>query len=346
MNHLVSSRAFPFAVVGAVALGLASAFACSSGSAPATSDAPCTALSQCCLAMAVTTSGSCETLVTSARAANDEAACTSTLLSYTQGGLCGTTPITGADGGLPCALTNTCPGGSDGGFHLDTGKPSMDGPASTGCTEIGSCTDGETYEQCTTFNGSACAESFVFSGGTKIACAACGDCTSAQTAAQSFCGTTTTPVDAGVDAPVCGTSPALHPELEAGVYCAFTAGTPSNIHCSSGQQCCEAPSTSPSSSTCQLPGTCPIVGSIAWQCDGPVDCAGSPAGPVCCGVGGTVALDSTCGFNRGSSFTATHCGTSCSSNEVSICTEATDPCPTGETCTPFKVAGIVLGTCQ
>jgi hypothetical protein len=150
--------------------------------------------------------------------------------------------------------------------------------------------------------------------------------------------------DAGVDATdTCGTTPALHPEVEAGVYCPFTAT--GNIHCTAGQECCETPSTTANGSTCETVGTsCPVAGSIDWVCQGPLDCASSSNGPVCCGAG-TVAEDNTCGFDRGSGFVSTHCSTLCQTGEVTVCSAATGDCASG-TCVPFKIAGIVLGACQ
>jgi len=151
--------------------------------------------------------------------------------------------------------------------------------------------------------------------------------------------------DSGADAAdVCGTTPVLHPETAAGVYCPFSPSG-SAITCAAGQECCETPSSTTNGSTCQTTGTtCPIAGSIDWTCQGPLDCADSSEGPVCCG-GGTVAEDTACGFERGSNFASTHCATFCQTGEVTICSAATGDCASG-TCTPFKVAGLILGACQ
>lgn len=147
--------------------------------------------------------------------------------------------------------------------------------------------------------------------------------------------------DAGPD---CGTPPALHPETQPGVYCPFTAAGP--LHCPATEQCCEAPSDAGgSASTCEVLGaTCPFAGSLTWECDGPVDCAGSAAGAVCC-AGGSLYTDPVCGYERGTGFQGSHCATSCAAGELPLCAAATDPCAAGTTCTPFKVAGVVLGTC-
>ncbi len=334
-----TSQAFRFFLLGCAALGPI-AVGCSTSAGTTTSDAACVALETCCAAMNAATAVECLTIV----GAKVQTTCASSLATYEQANLCGGPAVppdggnlTTPDTGLPCALTNTCTTTNDGGGTKDTGLPG-------GCQPLGSCSDGETYEECTTTTGGTCSASFVFSGGATFACASCSDCSTALASSQAKCGMTTTTGDAGHDAgDTCGTPPALHPETAPGVYCPFTAA--GSVHCTAGQQCCEAPSTSTDGSTCETLGTtCPITGSIQWDCDGPVDCASSSLGPVCC-ANGTVALDATCGFNRGSGFTASHCATSCGSGEISICSEATDPCSSG-TCTPFKVAGIVIGTCQ
>jgi hypothetical protein len=145
------------------------------------------------------------------------------------------------------------------------------------------------------------------------------------------------PADSG---PECGTTPALHQEVEAGVYCPFTAA--GAVHCAVGTQCCETPVGVGASSTCVPNGTgCPVVGSIAWGCDGPLDCAGS--GGVCC-ASGSVVVDPTCGYRRGMGIQSSHCATSCATNEMVIC-DGPGECGGSKVCTPFKVAGVVLGTC-
>ena len=209
------------------------------------------------------------------------------------------------------------------------------------CQTSGTCSDGVTYETCTsTSSGGVCSAAIVFPDGTVFPCASCNNCAAASVSAQNHCGSPPPPVDAGPD---CGTLPALHPETEAGAYCPFTAA--GSIHCLVGQVCCETPSTVVNGSTCVTAGTaCPVAGSLAWECDGPMDCAGSAAGAVCCAAG-TVPLDPVCGFHRGTGFTGTHCAATCAAGEVSICDSPTDVCAAGTQCTPFKVAGVVLGTC-
>ncbi len=256
---------------------------------------------------------------------------------------------TGADAGIPCSLTGTCSAGVDGGEAGEAAEAGVDADAGTPlgpqCQTAGTCADGIVFQACTETGGSGtCNAAIVFPDGTVYPCASCTNCAAASVSAQAHCGMTTS-TDAGADSgDDCGTPPALHPETEAGVYCPFTAS--GAIHCAAGQECCETPSTVVNGSTCQSAGAaCPVTGSIAWGCDGPVDCAGSAAGSVCCAEG-EVALDAVCGFNRGSGFTGSHCAQGCAAGEVAVCSETTDPCPVGTQCTPFKVAGVVLGTCQ
>jgi hypothetical protein len=265
--------------------------------------------------------------------------CVSTLAVYAQAGACGAAHF---DAGLPpndaslsCVLTGTCP---------DSG-----GRATMQCTPAGACGTAQ-YQMCVTTGAGVCSASIVPPAGVSgpIPCSSCGDCTAAETAAAEACATgggddgghprsgdSGSSTDAGVS---CGSTPTLHPETEAGVYCPFTPT--GSVHCAATQECCESPGSSSDMSSCVDGGaTCPITGSLAWNCNGPLDCPGS----TCCAAG-TVAEDTTCGFERGSGFTGSHCAASCPVGEVVICDQTTFPCPSG-TCTPFKVSGVVLGTC-
>jgi hypothetical protein len=330
---------------------VAAAVGCSSNSATTddagTGDA-CTALAACCASIGGVGESTCQSLVTAAREANSLSTCAATLQSYTQSGLCGSgvndggaLPNDNIDANVPCALTNTCPAGNDDGGKTTNEDSGFSPGPGVHCQILGTCANGGAeYDTCTeTLDGGACIAAIVFpSTATSVMCASCLDCAAASASAASQCPGNTI-VDAGPD---CGTPPALHPELDAGVYCPFAAA--GSIHCNAGQECCEAPSTATGESTCDAVGAvCPITGSLTWQCDGPVDCAGSASGPVCCG-GGTVANDSVCNYERGSGFTGSHCAQSCVAGEVALCSAATDPCASG-VCTPFKVAGVVLGTC-
>jgi len=340
-----SSRTLLLVLAGTLAPVTLGAIACASKAA-ATADTDCATLSTCCEKMSAATASTCNAIVAAGTQTGNQAVCTTTLQSYLQGGLCGGAaeaghPVT-FDTGVPCELTSSCSPQHDGG-HVTIVDAGTDAAPHAGCVAKGSCTDGQTYMECTTVGASTCSAVFVFSGGTQITCASCSDCTAAQSAAQSLCGSQTMPgkdAGGGVD---CGVAPKLHPEVEAGVFCPFTPT--GSVHCTAGQECCEAPSTTPSSSSCQAGGiTCPIAGSITWECNGPTDCVGNASGAVCCGVG-AVTTETACNYDVGSGFTGSHCGQACGPGEISLCTAATDPCVAG-TCTAFKVAGLNLATCK
>jgi hypothetical protein len=344
-NAFSPLRLLAFAALAALAAG---GVACSSQSAASPSDAgddPCAALAVCCTAVGGPGAATCQSLVAAAREANSPSTCEATLESYTQSGLCGSSSfdaggIPGIDASVPCALTGTCNTSSFDAGNVNTNADSGL-PGSVQCTYLGTCPNGgPQYETCTaTTDAGACVAAVFLTTGQEFSCASCLDCASASASAAAACPSSVV-VDAGPD---CGTPPALHPEADAGVYCPFTPT--GSIHCAPGEECCEAPSTSVDQSSCQAGGAaCPITGSLTWACDGPLDCAGSSAGAVCCAAG-TVANDPVCSYDRGASFLGSHCAASCVAGEVSICDTTTDPCPTGTTCTPFKVAGVVLGTC-
>jgi len=355
LARALRSLAVSWLALAAALLAASFALGCSGSSSPAPQDGPaCVALDACCAEMTGASAASCASAAGTAHQAGSGVSCATVLATFQASELCGVSPL--PDGGglppvdasAPCTLTGTCPPDS-GALRADTGAA----PLGTQCQPI-MCGDGAGFEACiTTTGGGACSASFVFPDGTSFACSSCQDCTSASASAVSYCGGTVV-VDSGVadtgilDATIavdaCGTTPALHPETEAGVYCPFTAT--GDIHCPAGGQCCEAPeSAGGTSSTCAALGAaCPIPLSLAWECDGPLDCAGSRAGPVCCAAG-TVATDPVCGYDRGTGLTGSYCATSCTPGDISICSSPTDPCSSG-TCTPFKVAGVVLGTCM
>ena len=334
-----SRSPLPGVALSALLFSVAGAVACSSSPKPADTGA-CSALDACCSAMTGAEASACHDTVSGAT----DSACATALGTLVQGGGCGGLgfdaglPGPGIDAALPCSLTGTCPAGTDAGADADAGAL----PMGTQCEPAGACPDGQSFETCVATDAAgACSAALVFPDGTVLPCASCTNCAAASVSAQGHCATTPPPpVDAG---PVCGTPPVLHPEAQAGVYCPFTAT--GSIHCAAGEECCETPTTVPLGSTCQPEGaTCPVTGSLAWGCDGPVDCAGNAAGAVCCAAG-TVALDPACGFHRGAGFAGSHCATSCATGEVSICAAPTDPCAAGTQCTAFKMAGVVLGTC-
>jgi hypothetical protein len=316
--------------------------ACSGATHGPSESAACSALDACCSSLGGPEASSCHSTVTGAT----EAQCSAALSTLAQAGGCPGVSYDGGvvDSGLPCTVTGTCPGssssGSSGGGSGSSSSSGGSGPALPECIPSGACPDGTTYETCSETSASGtCFAAVVFTDGTTYPCASCTNCAAASTSAQSYCTMQAVP-EAG---PVCTAPPTLHAETVAGVYCPFT--TAGAIHCASAQACCETPSTVVNGSTCQAEGTaCPVAGSLAWSCNGPVDCVGNAAGPVCCGAG-TLALDPTCGFERGTGFTGTHCATSCAAGQQTICAATTDPCPSGSECTPFKVSGIELGAC-
>jgi hypothetical protein len=335
--------AFAALLFAPVAWGLG----CSSSHAPSGST-PCSALEACCASLSGEEATSCQNALAGATSSQ----CASTLSALVQAGGCtapGFDAGSGFDGGVPCTLTGTCAdaGGSSGSGSGGGGQDSggiMLGPQ---CVVSGACQGGgEQYSTCVeTSSSGACNAAIVFPDGATYACASCNDCAAASVSAQSYCASMTSPgQDAGADTgPSCGTAPVLHPETAPGVYCPFTEA--GSIHCAAAQQCCETPSSMPNGSTCQaLTTSCPVAGSLGWECDGPVDCQGNAGGAVCCAAG-TVALDPVCGFDRGTGLTGSFCATSCAANELQICAATTDPCAVGTQCTAFKVAGVVLGAC-
>ncbi len=282
---------------------------------------------------------------------DDSGACTK--VSYSLGGKESTCAACGDCTAAATAMVSACTGsvgdagglgdaapfGGDGAPATEAGGDGGGNKPVTACDAPQSCLAGGTLQHCATTLGGACvSEAYAFSDGTRVSCA-CGDCAQVAALAEAKC---LGPPDAGTDANTCGTSPALHPEATPGVYCPFTAAGPAI--CAAGQQCCEPPLGSGQSSVCAPSGTaCGVAGSRVWRCEDALDCAGSAAGPVCCGVG-AIVLDATCGFHRGTAFTGSHCAASCAAGEITIC-ESAAQCPAGKTCTPFKTDGLAMGVC-
>jgi hypothetical protein len=343
-----SNRLASFSFFSFLALASLPAIVAACGSAlTATSDPVCAALDACCTSIGGATGSTCQQLESSAKSSSSGSSCQAVLQTYQAQGYCGgldggsSLPPNAFDGGGTatgsCVTTGTC-----GDASIGPGSP-----VTTDCEQIGSCADGQTYATCvTTGGGQECTANVVFSGGVKIACTSCTDCAGASASAAAQCGTPVTGEDAGgtVDSgPDCGTPPVLHPETAPGAYCPFTAT--GAVHCAAGQECCEPPPGA--DSTCQAGGsTCPITGSLTWQCTDPLDCQGSDAGvgAVCCATGATT-YDTACTYYRGTGFTGSHCALSCQTAEVQLCSAANDPCVSPTQCTPFKVEGLVLGTC-
>ncbi len=92
--------------------------------------------------------------------------------------------------------------------------------------------------------------------------------------------------------------------------------------------------------------TCTSAGAVAIECETPADCPSDDAGAQCCGVLGTLAMDS-CENIKGSQFTGTLCNPNCAlldARLLQICGSPKD-CPSGTQCLPVKAGGINLGYC-
>ena len=121
---------------------------------------------------------------------------------------------------------------------------------------------------------------------------------------------------------------ALYKETVAGVYCPFSSGGAAhNLTCTSGQHCCEPSS---GTATCSEWSSARADRRHRLKCDGPVDCAGSSSGHVCCGTG-TIETQPICGtypaYPYVSHFKGTSCQSSCGST-FTVCSQDSD-CPSG-----------------
>jgi hypothetical protein len=163
--------------------------------------------------------------------------------------------------------------------------------------------------------------------------------------------------DAGSADSGCGSTPHLHAGDGGSIYCPFGPDG-SAIDCQTGSTICciggEISRGNYAVSQCGTAGeTCPnplpdagMYPARPVECEESVDCPGT--GMVCCGTGGTPAMDTACGYYRESpGFTATTCtaGSSCPAGQFQICGASTE-CASGHTCEPFKALGLQLGFCQ
>ena len=166
--------------------------------------------------------------------------------------------------------------------------------------------------------------------------------------------------DAGSDddsGPSCPMPPEhVYAETVAGVYCPFSAPPGGkNVACQSGQQCCETPAAANVPSTCVVDGTvCPIAGSTAWQCDGPLDCASSSSGSVCCGIG-SIETAAACGMvppfpyvsGANGSVCQAQCATQASGQEeFQVCSQDSDCPASASNCVAIAPKGVVIGYCS
>ncbi|MGD0528876.1 MAG: hypothetical protein ABSE49_27305 [Polyangiaceae bacterium] len=154
----------------------------------------------------------------------------------------------------------------------------------------------------------------------------------------------------GSDSGSCEDPPKVYSETTPGVYCPFSAADGGkNVYCAAGQQCCETPESANSPSTCVAGGaTCPVTGSVVWECAGAVDCtAAGSAGPICCG-GGSPTTETSCGMTwpEWTGFTGTKCATSCPAPGFVVCAQAAD-CTgdAGTSCTATEAEGNDFGYC-
>jgi hypothetical protein len=138
--------------------------------------------------------------------------------------------------------------------------------------------------------------------------------------------------------------PGPYAELEAGVYCPFSA--PDGGHnevCRPGQHCCE-PSTG--TSTCVAAATACGANDTNWECEGPLDCANSNAGHLCCGTG-EIETQAPCGsypaFPYVKTFTGSSCAAACTA--FVICSQTSDCKTAGETCVAIRPKGNDIGYC-
>jgi len=162
----------------------------------------------------------------------------------------------------------------------------------------------------------------------------------------------------------CGKAATLHAETaDGGLYCPFSEvdGGPTQ-YCSGATPFCCAPkcTTTPCTtapSTCAANTVtggatgsgCPVAMSYVYECEGPLDCASSAKGHVCCAAGTVALVAPTCSVGQSyvsGNAVGTTCETACASGESMICDQATGECPSGMTCTPTKLHGNQIGFCQ
>jgi hypothetical protein len=292
----------------------------------------------------------------------------------------GTCPSVSYSVGSQTFTCNSCDGSCSGaatsvasaceGIHT-TGPEG--GSGTTTCSAAIPCGSSNSYEICTTIASVSCTSvTYRFAKGTSYTCASCTDCSAAAASAGKECGGVTILPDGGgpdgeefesgpgetdsgtdsgsdfdtgggTDTGTCGKVPTLHPETAAGVYCPFSGvDGGANLTCSAGQICCETPESAGVPSTCIAGGPCPVSMSTSWECDSPVDCEASSAGPVCCGTA-VVNVATGCGYDFLTSFTGTQCATSCGAGQFTVC-ESNSDCG-GGTCTPTKAQGSDIGNC-
>jgi hypothetical protein len=161
--------------------------------------------------------------------------------------------------------------------------------------------------------------------------------------------------DAGVDAAVdCGTPSKLFKETKAGVFCPYSeVGDAGDVTCAAGELCCQPDAPDDAGvyppSKCEKK-KCKAADDISWQCEGPLDCASSKEGPVCCGYGTPEKEAPQCSdyaYVSGAFGLGTVCAASCAAGTQTVICDSKKggECPSGTTCTPVRYHGNQVGYC-
>ncbi len=320
---------------------------CSSAPSPASGGDPsCAALITRCENLPGETTQTCQEM---AQAASIETqagtSCASLLQSYEASGVCGGAASGAAsfEGGVPsvdggtsgCQATGTCDAGDKG--------------SAEECEIIGSCANGVTYSTCTEIGANGvCTASVVFSNGTQMACASCTDCAAASASASKLCGLGPNPIaeDAGpppaVDAgPDCESS-RLHPGDRGGRLLPF--------HGCGGRALCRGravlrSAVGDSSPPARPPGRLALSRARSpGSAKTPSTVRGPPPEPC-------AARRARRRSTRSARTTAARGSRAPSARLAAARGRSGDPqlgaagCASPAVCTPFKVAGLVLGTC-
>ncbi len=182
-----------------------------------------------------------------------------------------------------------------------------------------------------------------------------GGSSSATTTTTTSGGGSTTTTTSGTGGE-CGKVTMIYPvDYDAGpntLYCPFSkpdGGKTSYCDPQQGQHCCETPegSTTPSACVDGLTTSCPVAGSVDWQCADPVaDC---PSGMDCCATPAGVTFVTApagCGNYTKGKMTGTACVAAGSCTTITLCTVDSE-CPAAHpTCTQFEKGGNGVGGCQ
>lgn len=213
----------------------------------------------------------------------------------TSAGACSSMSYKVSDGQTyTCAGCNDCSAAYDQvqSFCASQGNPT------TSCTSPISCgSNGETYSECTTSNGSACASiEYQATTGVSYTCASCTDCTTAYDDMVNYCNSLETPTTSCGTAYACGSSGATYYECttDLGSTCEsinYETSTGEVYDCNSCSDCTSAYDSVVSycDTLGTTGGTCGSVtcGSAATCCDcsGTMTCYTLSAGETCATIG-------------------------------------------------------------